>query len=231
MKYKRITIIIIIVLILISGVYIYQEEQKQQNAYKTIEETSIEELIENSVDSERIQLTKTESFTPEKDLSKFDKTASEKTKIYYYNSESNTHIELIYTSIRLDYKEQSNTTYTVETQEFLNTTGEVSSYRSTTTLPEDSQQIQSKNAITQELNTQLNENINSIRSVSLIDETTTYSLESDVSVTVNNRSGKILSIQGDSARTTLSYNSEKPSVPQLESEILEENITEEEPSR
>ena len=85
MNWKHYLIFFIVVLAIIAGSFVYyQEQQKQANAYKTVENITTDELISNTFSEDQSILVETvESATTQKDLSKFDKEITDKNTVYY----------------------------------------------------------------------------------------------------------------------------------------------------
>lgn len=228
MNWKHYLIFFIVVLAIIAGSFVYyQEKQKQANAYKTVENVTTDELISNTFSEDQsILVEKVEPATTQKDLSKFDKEITDKHTVYYHNPAENIHVKLVYSNIRLDYERQQGTAYEVKTQEFLSTTGEVQQYQFSTTLTSSEQRVSVEDNIQTVITEALQEDITSIQSVSLVENTTVYQLEDGTEVTVTSN-GKIERISSGSTSTTIELDTDEPDVPQIQSEILEENISEE----
>jgi len=147
--------------------------------------------------------------------------------VYYHNSDTDTNVRLEHTEVRVDYKKQQGSEYTVVTKEFLTTTGKIQQYQFTTTLSDDTDKIQSKSAIESTITKAVESEIQRIESVSAFSDTTTYKLKDDSLVTVN-AEGVIQRIETDSATIKVSESTDEPKIPELESEILDSAIQEEE---
>lgn len=226
-KKSAIILLLIVGLVSMSFVY-YQNQQKKQNAYKTVDEVNTNELYSNTMSTispitvEIIEPTKTT-----KDLSKFEKTVTDKHTVYYHNSDTDTNVRLEHTEVRVEYKKQQGSEYTVVTKEFLTTTGKIQQYQFTTTLSDDTDKIQSKSAIESTITKAVESEIQRIKSVSAFSDTTTYKLKDNSLVTVN-AEGVIQRIETDSTTIKVSESADEPKIPELESEILDSAIQEEE---
>ena len=226
-KRKYLIVLVVVLLIGSVGAVYYQHQQKQANAYKTVSEVDTDELVSNTLDASILTVEQIEPTTTQKDLSKFEKQVTNKHTIYHYNESTDIHLQIEYSSIRVDSKRQEGQSYEVQAQEFLSTTGEVQQYQFTTTLSGSEQRVDVDDKLEAKIQESVNSEITQIESVSLIDNLTKYRLENDSTITVNSN-GIITQIEMGSTEIHVTQNGEEPTVPQIESEILEENITEEE---